>query len=124
MTGTDPQRYLAAADDMLRGAGVLGAVAVTDGWWPKACACLIRLALEGGIDAFWLRASSPVARCGSRRTKLLMLRKRIDLDVVHRVSFAWAALSRLTHHHCYDASPTLGELRHLYDEAKAALEHL
>lgn len=47
-----PRPWLAAADSMLAGSETVGAVAVSEGWWPKACACLIRLALEEGIDEF------------------------------------------------------------------------
>ena len=124
MTVYDPGRWLAASDEMLRGAGALGPVAVAGSWWPKACACLIRLALENGIDAYWQRAAPPVARYGSRRTKLLMLRNRVDRTVVRRASFAWATLSRATHHHCYELSPTSAELRRLHAEVTALVAHL
>ncbi|MBM0238000.1 hypothetical protein JNW88_14115 [Micromonospora sp. ATA32] len=77
MTGPTPQRCLAAADQLLRGVGMLGAVAVTAGWWPRACACLIRLALEGGIDAYWRRVKPTVAACQQGRAKHLMLRSRL-----------------------------------------------
>ncbi|GII22722.1 hypothetical protein [Planosporangium mesophilum] len=123
MTTVTPDRCLAAADQMLRATGPLGATAVAAGWWPKACACLIRLALEGGIDAFWQRLSPPVAVCANGRTKHLMLR-RYDRTVARRVSFAWAALSSATHHHCYEMAPTAGELRRLHTEVTALLATL
>jgi hypothetical protein len=126
MTAVDPQRCLAAAGEMLRGAGVLGTAAVTGGWWPKACACLIRLALEGGLDAYWQQANPAVAGCRRGRTKLLMLRGRSGpgLAVASRVSFAWATLSRATHHHCYEAAPTAAELRRLHAEVTDLLDAL
>jgi hypothetical protein len=126
MSAPDPQRWLTAADQMLRGAGPLGSTAVAGGWWPKACACLIRLALEGGIDGFWRRTNAPVAECGRGRTKHLMLRSRSGpgADVARRVSFAWATLSRATHHHCYEMAPTAAELRRLHTEVTALLERL
>jgi hypothetical protein len=123
MTRATPDRCLAAADQMLTGTGPLGATALADGWWPKACACLIRLALEGGIDAFWQRVSPPVAACANGRTKHLMLRRR-DRDLARRVSFAWAALSSAVHHHCYEMAPTAGELRRLHTEVTALLATL
>jgi hypothetical protein len=126
MTGLSPQRHLAAADQMLRGDGVLGSTAVAAGWWPRAAACLIRLALEDGIDRYWQRAQPPVAACGRGRTKQLMLRGRRGPgpDVALRVSFAWAALSRATHHHCYELAPTAAELRRLHREVSYLLTRL
>jgi hypothetical protein len=114
MSAPDSGRYLSVADAMLRGAGSFGASAVTDGWWPKACACLIRLALEAGINQYWQRTNPAVAQHGSGRIKLLMLRHRVPREVVREATYAWAALSRATHHHCYDASSSVAELRRLY----------
>lgn len=95
------------------------------GWWPKACACLIRLALEAGLDTFWRQTNTPqVADCGSRRAKLIMLRHRTTRDTARRAAFAWAALSQATHHHCYDLPPTAAELRHLHTEVTAVLGQL
>ena len=112
-----PQGCLATADRLLHG-GTAG------GWWPRACACLIRLALEHAIDDFWRRTSPPVAACGAMRTRLLMLRRRPGRDVARRATFAWSALSRATHHHCYDSAPTAGELRRLHTEVSELVIHL
>ena len=109
---------------MLRGIGYLGSTAVAAGWWPKACACLIRLALEAGIDTFWDQASPPVAVCGSRRAKLLMLRRYKNRDLARRASFTWASLSNATHHHCYELAPTAAELRRLHAEVTSILADL
>ncbi|MEU8264262.1 hypothetical protein AB0C02_27005 [Micromonospora sp. NPDC048999] len=81
VTAPMPQRCLAAADQMLRGAGPLGMTSVTAGWWPRACACLIRLALEGGIDAYWRRVKPGVAACRQGRARQLMLRGRLGPGV-------------------------------------------
>lgn len=121
-----PERWLAVADEMLKGAGTAGATAVTGGWWPKACACLIRLALEGGLDAYWRRVNPAVAACRNGRTRLLMLRGRAGpgREAARRLGFAWAALSRATHHHCYETASTAVELRLLHDEVTDLLAHL
>ncbi|MEV0428504.1 hypothetical protein [Micromonospora sp. NPDC050495] len=126
MTAPTPARCLAAADQMLRGAGPLGAAAVTAGWWPRACACLIRLALEGGIDAYWRRTRPVVAACRQGRAKQLMLRGRLGPGgtVARRIAFAWATLSAAAHHHCYEVAPTAVELRRLHTEVSALLTHL
>jgi hypothetical protein len=124
MTAPHPRRYLEAADNMLRGAGTLGAAAVTSGWWPKACACLIRLALEGAVDAYWQHVSPPVARYGNGRTKLLMLRRRISRELAREATYTWATLSRATHHHCYETSISAGELRRLLQAAEVIVTRL
>jgi hypothetical protein len=124
MTAADPVRYLTAADEMLRGAGPAGARAIAGGWWPKACACLIRLALERGLQEFWQRESPPVAATTNSRTRLLMLRRRVDRDTARRASYAWATLSRATHHHCYETVPTAAELRGLHREVTELLVRL
>jgi hypothetical protein len=117
MNGVDTRRCLDTAHDMLSGS-------CAGGWWRRACACLIRLALERGIDEYWQRTSPPVAACASQRAKLLMLRRLRTRAVAQRVALAWAALSRATHHHCYELAPTAGELRHLHAEVTAILTDL
>ncbi|MEV6373610.1 hypothetical protein [Micromonospora musae] len=126
MSAPTPQRCLAAADQLLRGAGALGATAVTAGWWPRACACLVRLALEGGIDAYWQQVKPTVAACRQGRAKQLMLRGRLGpgVDTARRVAFAWATLSAAAHHHCYELAPTAAELRRLHTEVGALLTRL
>ncbi len=104
-----PDRCLDAADGLLRG-GPSGV------WWPKACACLIRLALELAVEQYWLATSPPVATCTAQRTRLLMLHRRSGQELARRVAFAWNTLSTATHHHCYDTAPTAGELRRLHTE--------
>jgi len=126
--------YLDAADAMLRGRGhngvgpartaASGAGAVDGGWWPRACACLIRLGLERGLDAFWSRTNPAVGALRNQRAKLVMLRRYVDRDVARRASFAWATLSRMTHHGIGDATPTASEIRRLYTEVCHVLARL
>ncbi|HEU0241290.1 MAG TPA: hypothetical protein VFR11_18820 [Micromonosporaceae bacterium] len=131
--------YLDAADAMLRGHGrnggghngggavrapAGGAGAVDGGWWPRACACLIRLGLERGLDAFWSRTNPAVGALRNQRAKLVMLRRYVDRDVARRASFAWATLSRMTHHGLGDAAPTASEIRRLYTEVCHVLARL
>lgn len=114
MNGRDPQLYLRAADEMLGGDGLTGPAAVAGGWWPKACACLIRLGLEAGIDAFWDARMPEIAACRARRIQLIMLRRYAGADVARRASYTWVALSRMTHYQCHDPMPTADELRRLH----------
>jgi hypothetical protein len=118
MSAPGPHECLAAADRLLRGCDR------TDGWWPRACACLIRLALEGGIDSYWQREAAAVAGTRAMRTKLLLLRRRTDKAVARRVAYAWSALSAATHHHCYELGVTAQELRRYHREVTALLELL
>ncbi|MER5336772.1 hypothetical protein [Micromonospora sp. NPDC002717] len=92
----------------------------------RARACLIRLALEGGIDAYWQRTRPAVAQCRQGRAKQLMLRGRRGpgVGVARRVAFAWATLSAAAHHHCYEMAPTAAELRRLHTEVSALLARL
>ncbi|WP_327006864.1 hypothetical protein OHA72_06045 [Dactylosporangium sp. NBC_01737] len=112
-----PGLCLDAADGLLR-RGPSGV------WWPKVCACLIRLALELAIEQYWLTTSPQVAACTAQRTRLLMLRRRSGQDLARRAAFAWGALSTATHHHCYDTAPTAGELRRLHTEVGTLVKHL
>ncbi|MEV0154259.1 hypothetical protein AB0H57_11030 [Micromonospora sp. NPDC050686] len=123
MTAPTAARCLAAADQLLRGAGMVGAAAVTAGWWPRACACLIRLALEVGVDDYWRRVRPAVAACQQNRAKQLMLRGRLGpgAAVARRIGYAWATLSAATHHHCYELAPTAAELRRLHTEVGGLL---
>ncbi|MGB2571890.1 hypothetical protein ACPFP2_26080 [Micromonospora citrea] len=126
MSAPTPAACLAAADQLLRGAGPLGTSAVTAGWWPRACACLIRLALEGGVDSYWQRSRPAVAACRQGRAKQLMLRGRLGPgpEVARRAAYAWATLSAATHHHCYELAPTAAELRRLHTEVRTLLTRL
>ncbi|GAA2395461.1 hypothetical protein Cme02nite_55700 [Catellatospora methionotrophica] len=116
--------YLTAADSMLRGHGPVGSAAVSEGWWPKACACLIRLALETAIDAYWQRMNPAVAQYGSGRTKLLLLRNRCERTLTRQATFAWTTLSRAAHHHYYETAPSVTELRHLHGSVLDILARL
>ena len=49
-----PHGVLAAADHLLR-----EVVPGARGTWPRACAWLIRLALETALDAYWQRQTRP-----------------------------------------------------------------
>ncbi|HEX5541644.1 MAG TPA: hypothetical protein VFX60_08770 [Micromonospora sp.] len=128
MTGQQvtPERWLTVADRMLSGSGGLGAAAVAGGWWPRACACLIRLALEAGIEAYWQRVNPAVVACTRGRTRLLLLRARNGpgLAVARRAAYAWATLSQATHHRGYETVPAATELRHLHTEVTSLLDTL
>lgn len=109
----DAEAYLAAASRMLA-----DVVAGARGTWPRACAWLIRLALESELTRFWQSACPPVARCRSHRAQLLLLPRYADPATGRRATHAWAALSRASHHHSYELGLTATELGHLRDEVR------
>jgi hypothetical protein len=97
---------LAEADRLLTGDVGGGERAV----WPRACAILIRAALEAALDDYWAvelpsAASSPV------RAQLLLLAQKAGRETAQQASEAWNGLSRAAHHHSYELAPTATELR-------------
>jgi hypothetical protein len=108
------QSYLAAADQLLT-----EMIAGARGIWPRACAWLIRLALEEELTRFWTRVCPPVAGCTSQRAKLLMLTAYASPDTCHRASHGWAVLSHAGHHQAYELGLTSTELRRMLDDVVA-----
>jgi hypothetical protein len=115
----NPDVYLAAADRLLT--DVIGGAR---GTWPRACAWLIRLALETALTTFWESACLPVAACRSRRAQFLLLPRYCNPEISHRAELAWATLSQAGHHHAYELGLTAAELRRLRDEVQAIIPSL
>lgn len=102
--GPTPAQLLSTADDLLSEAS-----GSTTGSWPRAVAILCRQALEGSLHDFW-RAKAPGLEAASERAQLLCFRTYVAPDLAARVEHSWAALSRASHHHGYELSPTASEL--------------
>ena len=115
----NPDAYLAAADRLLT-----DLISGARGTWPRACAWLIRLALESALTTFWESACLPVAACRSRRAQFLLLPRYCDPEISHRAALAWATLSQAGHHHAYELGLTAAELRRLRDEVQAVIPSL
>lgn len=80
-----------------------------EGAWPRAAAFLARQALEEALDRYWQRSVD--LRSATRRAQLACLPIYLkDDELVMGVRTAWATLSRATHHHIYELSPTAPEL--------------
>ena len=105
--------YLAASSRLLT-----EVIAGARGTWPRACAWLIRLALEAELTCFWESVSPPVALCRSRRAQLLLLPRYAGPATGLRAAQAWAALSRAGHHHAYELGLTASELGNLQSEVQ------
>ena len=104
-----PQELLAEADRLLA-----TAVPDTRGCWPRACAWLIRLALEHSLDEFW-QETLPEAAKASMRAQLLLLPRYAGAEVAANARDAWFGLARAAHHHAYELAPTAAELRTWHD---------
>jgi len=102
-----PEELLAAADQLLT-SPIPGAGAQ----WPRACALLIRLALEMTLDRFWGRELPSAADCGMRQQLLLLPHYTADQPTaVGLAREAWLGLAGAAHHHAYELAPTAAELR-------------
>jgi hypothetical protein len=108
--------YLAAADRLLT-----QVIPGARGTWPRACAWLIRLALETELTEFWITACQPVSQCRSRKAQLLLLPRYANRDLGRQATHAWTALSQAGHHHTYELALTASELSQLRDEAAAVI---
>ncbi len=108
----NPDELLAEADHLLT-AQIKG----TRGLWPRACAWLIRLALEQTLDEFWA-CELPEAVNSSMRAQLLLLPHYAGDEVAANARDAWFGLARAAHHHSYDLAPTAAELRRWYHLVK------
>jgi hypothetical protein len=111
-----PSELLDAADQLLRsplpGLGNL---------WPRACALLIRLALELTLDQYWARVLPAAADCGMRQQLLLLplyatpgpasTNATSASDAVSLAREAWLGLAGAAHHHAYELAPNASELR-------------
>ena len=93
-------------------------IAGARGTWPRACAWLLRLALESELTRFWQSVCPPVATCRSHRAQFLLLPQYVDRATAHRAALAWAALSKAGHHHCCELGLTASELGYLRDEVQ------
>jgi hypothetical protein len=104
---------LDAADQMLR-----SPVPGLGNLWPRACALLIRTALELTLDRYWARVLPEAAYCGMRQQLLLLplyagglYDSPGDLDAVSLAREAWLGLAGAAHHHAYELAPNASELR-------------
>ncbi|MGH3298144.1 MAG: hypothetical protein ACRDP7_40780 [Trebonia sp.] len=100
-----PEELLDAADQLLT-----SPVPGLGSMWPRACALLIRLALELSLDRFWARALPSAAECGMR-PQLLLLPLYAPGEATSLAREAWLGLAGAAHHHAYELAPTAAELR-------------
>lgn len=100
-----PSELLASADEMLT-----SSVPGLGTQWPRACALVIRLALEQTLDQYWRRVVPSAADCGMR-AQLQLLPLYAGEEAAGLAREAWLGLAGAAHHHAYELAPTAGELR-------------
>lgn len=83
----------------------------------RAACWLARNALEDEVRAL-LNAKSLDVGEASMRSMVSCLESAYrddDPDLVFRVEYAWAGLSRASHHHAFELDPSAAEVRHLIE---------
>jgi hypothetical protein len=117
VTTVTPEELLESADLLLT-----SPVPDLGSLWPRACALVIRLALEQSLDRYWAAVLPEAAECGMRQQLLLLplyagAGDDIDddfdgePDASTLAREAWRGLARAAHHHVYELAPTAEELR-------------
>ena len=114
-----PEELLDAADQLLR-----SPVPGLGNLWPRACALLIRTALELILDQYWAQVLPEAADCGMRQQLLLLplysgglsgsaaVSDAVSaLNAVSLAREAWLGLAGAAHHHAYELAPNASELR-------------
>jgi hypothetical protein len=82
----------------------------TRGLWPRAAVFLARQSLEVALKTYW-SAKAPGVEESSMRAQLLCLGAWVaDEPLARRAYQTWSALSRASHHHPYELTPTRDEL--------------
>ncbi|SIN35668.1 hypothetical protein [Micromonospora cremea] len=118
-TAASAQSCLDTADQLLT-----SVMRGTRGAWPRACAWLLRLALETAMDDYWLRSRPEIVSMRARSPQFLVLDRYAGRHIAARAGYAWSALSRAGHHHSYELGLTAGELRRLREMVAAVVHDL
>lgn len=80
-----------------------------EGHWPRACAPLIRLALESALDEYWVHAAFGHGMLDAGTVAVAARFAGGEAAVLARES--WLGLSRAAQHHAYELAPAVAELR-------------
>ena len=112
MTTLSPTQLLAEARGLLDDAQP-GTVSV----WSRASALLARQALEDVLTRYWWKTADGVDRL-NMRAQLNCLRAYAGAGLASDFSYAWHALSRVSHHRPYELDPTREELDSLIATAE------
>jgi hypothetical protein len=114
----NPQDLLRAADALLT-----GATPSMRPCWQRACAALLRIALEQVLQDYWRHRAPSVLRA-TMRSQLLILPVVAREATAFRAREAWNGLCRAVHHHTYELPPTATELRGWHNDVAYLLDQL
>ncbi|MBB5912984.1 hypothetical protein BJY24_001851 [Nocardia transvalensis] len=109
--------------DRLRSVDTLITNANTDlaGMWPRACAWLLRIALERAVRELWSTVSPPMTHV-TLRAQFLVVQKYIGPEAAADARLLWSQLSATSHHHDHQPAPSAAELRRWHDTAEHIIE--
>jgi hypothetical protein len=94
----------------------------TRGLWSRAAVLLARQSLEVALKTYWSVKAPGTEEC-STRAQLLCLGAYVrDDDLGRRANQVWAVLSRASHVHPYELSPTREELLTWIDTVREVVE--
>jgi hypothetical protein len=94
----------------------------TRGLWPRAAVLLARQSLEVALKTYW-SAKAPGVEESSLRAQLLCLGPWLtDEPLARRAHQTWGELSRASHHHAYELSPTRDELVRWFETVAEVIE--
>jgi hypothetical protein len=112
------------ARELLASARALADRSSTDtrGLWPRAAVLLARQALEVALKTYWSATARGVEECSTRAQLLCLGAYLGDEGLARRANSAWGTLSRASHHHAYDLSPTREEVLASCDTVLAVIE--
>ncbi|MET9451579.1 hypothetical protein [Streptomyces cinerochromogenes] len=88
----------------------------------RAAAVLLRMALDGALDAYWLRVTPSMTRIGKHR--MLCLEWYAGHDTARRCRTTWSALSAACHYRTYELPPTPVEIHARLGEVTGLLAAL
>lgn len=113
-----PRELLQAVDALLAGRS-----SSMERCWQRACAALLRVALEQTLDQYWRRRAPSLVEA-STRSQLLVLPALAGNAPARTARSAWNGLCRAVHHHSYELAPTAAELRGWHADIAGLLDRL
>ena len=82
----------------------------TRGLWPRAAVLLTRQSLEVALKTYWSLKAPGTEECSTRAQLLCLGAYAGDDEMGRRANQVWTVLSRASHVHPYELSPTREEL--------------
>jgi hypothetical protein len=87
----------------------------TRGLWPRAAVFLARQSLEVALKTYWSAKAAGVEESSMRAQLLCLGTWMSDEHLARKAHQTWSALSRASHHHPYELTPTRDELIGWFD---------